>query len=505
LRFKHVRPGISGLGRQKSSAGLIGLIYRNPLRPGLCASGKVLVIAGRHPVPVLRQILIAIGLALGLTLLTGAGLYVYRLPTTLVIAVGVPGSDDERLVSGIAQRLAAENAPLRLKLLPRENPATAATALDNGEADLAVIRSDLTIPGSARAIAIFHRNVVLLMAGPSAKVKRVSDLAGKTIGVIGHPGMNDGILDTILKQHNIALSAVQVVTLRPSEVPDVMRTKRIDAFLAVGPLEGRPIAEALGAFARSGRAPVFLDIENAAGIAKRTSAFEEAEIVAGSFGGNRPAEAITTLGFQNYLVARQSLPESTVTDFTRLLFNLRPSLAIDFPAAARIEAPDTKRDARLLVHPGAAAYIDGEERSFFDVYGDWLYYGLIGFGLLGSAFTWMVRTLTPAARLSNNTMLERLLSLLVHARKASTTDELNELEGQADDIFTNAVRKAEAEALDETQLMTFSLALEYLRQAIAERREWLQQGATAATATNVTPLQAAPGMRMTRAHPADRA
>jgi len=423
----------------------------------------------------LRQISIAIGFALGLTILTGAGLYIYQLPTTLTVAVGPPGSDDERLVSAIAQKLAADNAPVRLKLSPRDTPATAASAIDKGEVDLAIIRSDRTIPGAARAIAIFHRNVVVLMATPAGKVKRVADLAGKTIGVIGRPGMNDGILETLLEHHNIAPSAVRVTTLQAAEVRDAVRAKRVDAVLAVGPQDGRAITAALSALAQGPRSPVFLAIENAAGIAKRTSAFEEATIVAGSLGGNRPAEAITTIGFQNYLVARQDVRESTMAEFTRLLFNLRPSLAIDVPTAGRIEAPDTKRDARLLVHPGAAAYVDGEERSFMDIYGDWLYYGLIGFGLLGSAFASMVRMLSPAARVSNTQLFERLVSMLASTRKASSTAELDELERQADEIFTNAVRKAEAEALDETQLMTFSLALEYLRQAIAERRLFLDR------------------------------
>jgi hypothetical protein len=264
--------------------------------------------------------------------------------------------------------------------------------------------------------------------------------------------------------------------------------------LAVGPQNGRAITAALSALAQGARSPVFLDIENAAGIAKWTSAFEEAEIVAGSFGGNRPAEAITTIGFRNYLVARQGASGGIVTEFTRLLFNMRPSLAIDFPSANRIEAPETNKDARLPVHPGAAAYIDGEEQSFFDIYGDWLYYGLFGFGLLGSAFAWMARLLTPAARVSNTQLFERLLSMLGSTRKASTGDELDELERQTDDIFANAVRKAEAQALDETQLMTFSLALEHVRQAIAERRQSLLQrprDAEVSSVASVTELRAA--------------
>jgi TRAP transporter TAXI family solute receptor len=422
----------------------------------------------------LRQAVIAMLFAVGLTVPGGTALYLYQRPTILTLAVGPPGSDDERLVAAIAQRLAADNAAIRLRVLGSETPASAAAALGKGDADLAIIRSDLGIPGSARAVAIFHRNVVLLVAASSSKIKRVADLAGKTVGVIGHPGINHGILDIILKQHEMAPGKVRVVTIGPSEVRAAVAAKRVDALLAVGPQHGRSITEALSALTVGSQPPRFLRIDNAAGIAKWTSAFEETEIVAGSFGANKPAEAITTMGFQNFLVVRQTLGDGVVAEFTRLLFNLRPTLAIDFPSAVQIEAPETKKDARLPVHSGAAAYLDGEERSFFDVYGDWFYYGLLGFGLLGSAFAWMVRMLAPS-RAANEALFEPLLKALARARQASSVDELDELERQADAIFTGAVRRAEAEALDESQLTTFSFALGYLREAVAERRTALAE------------------------------
>mgnify|MGYP003344486219 CR=1 FL=1 len=43
-----------------------------------------------------------------------------------------------------------------------------------------------------------------------------------------------------------------------------------------------------------------------------------------------------------------------------------------------LETPATDKDAPLPVHAGAAAFIDGEQKTFFERYGDWFYLGVMG-------------------------------------------------------------------------------------------------------------------------------
>lgn len=73
------------------------------------------------------------------------------------------------------------------------------------------------------------------------------------------------------------------------------------------------------------------------------------------------------------IVAPKSLSENVVAMFTRKLFAVRPSLAREMPNAAKIEKPSTDKDAALPAHPGAAAYIDGNERTFMEKYGDYIW------------------------------------------------------------------------------------------------------------------------------------
>ena len=59
------------------------------------------------------------------------------------------------------------------------------------------------------------------------------------------------------------------------------------------------------------------------------------------------------------------------------------------PGASHIEKPDTDKDAALPAHPGAAAYIDGTERTFLERYSDCFWGALLVLSGLGSALAWL--------------------------------------------------------------------------------------------------------------------
>ena len=78
----------------------------------------------------------------------GALYYVLR-PTTLRIAVGPAGSEDQKLVQLMAQTFARENSSVRLSLVTTEGAAESIALFTAGKADLAVARGDLNLPANA--------------------------------------------------------------------------------------------------------------------------------------------------------------------------------------------------------------------------------------------------------------------------------------------------------------------------------------------------------------------
>ena len=117
----------------------------------------------------------------------GVGAIAYHIatqPTELTIAVGPPNSEDTRVVQSIAAQLAREQFNIRLQTKVLDGgPPAAAAAIDNGQADLAVVRRDYGMPKNGQAVAILRKNVVVFIVPSAAETPRLPSTApakGKT-------------------------------------------------------------------------------------------------------------------------------------------------------------------------------------------------------------------------------------------------------------------------------------------------------------------------------------
>src|SRR5436190_11662182 len=95
-------------------------------------------------------------LAAGIFLFGAAAgsLYLFLRPTILRIAVGPPGSDDQKLIQTIAQIFARDRSPVRLTPITTEGTPESLALLTTGKADLAVARGDLNVPANAESVVI---------------------------------------------------------------------------------------------------------------------------------------------------------------------------------------------------------------------------------------------------------------------------------------------------------------------------------------------------------------
>jgi TRAP transporter TAXI family solute receptor len=411
-----------------------------------------------------------------------AGYYFAMRPVTLRIAVGPPNSDDIKVVQALAQAL--NNQPhglVRLRPVQTDGAAASATLLGDGKADLAIIRGDLDVPKNAQAVATLRKNVAVLWVPPAAKAKgkkagfkitKIAQLAGRRIGVVGRTQANVNLLKVILQQYGVDPAKVEIIQFPVNEAVEAIRNQKADAYLAAGPVNSKITTDAIAASTRDGGTPKFLAIDSAEAIAQNHPAYEASQIPAGSFGGSpdRPEEEVKTISFSHHIVARKGISESTIAAFTRQLFAIRQSLKSEFPLAAKIETPDTDKDATIPVHPGAAAFVDGEEKTFLDRYSDFIWWGLMGLSAMGSAGAWFAGYLKKDERSSNSSQRERLLDMLTAARHCDSTDELDQLQSEADDILRATLHCFESGAIDDGTLTAFNMAIEQFHNAVADRK-----------------------------------
>lgn len=423
---------------------------------------------------------IAAGIAVFVAALVGYLALDWR-PATLRIAVGPPGSDDVKVVQELARAFGQERHFVRLQVVVTDGATASAAAIADKKTDLAVVRGDLPLPANALATAILRKNVVVIWVSsvaPAKKggaIKKIEDLAGHRIGIIGKTEANVKLLRLILTESGVNPDRVEVVQFAVDEAADAIRAQKVDAMMAVGPVDSKITAAAINATVRAGRSPTFLPINAAAVIARKHPVYESTEIAAGALGASppRPEDDVATLSFNHLVVARKELHDQTVTDFTKQLFAVRHNLAADFPGVAEIQVPDTGKDAAIPAHPGAAAYIDGTERTFLERYSDFFWFGLMVLSGIASAMAWFRSYIHRGERARNAKLRARMLDMITVARGSTSVDELDALQREADDIMRDTLACFESGAVDEDTLTAFNLALDQFHSAVADRKQWI--------------------------------
>ncbi len=431
-------------------------------------------------------------LAVGfLVFAAAAGALYYALqPVTLRIAVGPAGSDDHKVVQAAAEAFASESRTVRLSVITTDGAVEALGLLGAGKAQLAVGRADLDMPADAQTVATLRKNFVVLwspsgLAGkssrrkPAAKIKEIADLAGHRVGVIGRTPANVALLRVILSACGVEADKVAVTQFGTDQLEQLASDKTLDAFMTVGPLDSKITSQAIAATARARGEPKFLAIDASEAIALKDPRYESEEIPPSVFNANPawPDDKVETVSVSHLIVAQRALSETTVAAFFRQLFAVRQVIARRVPGVAHIAKPDTDKDAELPVHRGAAAVIDGTERTFLDRYGDYFWFALLLLSGIGSVGAWLRHYLNRDERDENTGHRNRILAMVSGVRTAETNQQLLAMQREVDDIISETLECYGDGAIEEEELAAFGLVLDLFNHAIIERRATLQADA----------------------------
>src|SRR6201996_4772979 len=251
-----------------------------------------------------------------------AGYYFATRPEVLRIAVGPANSDDVKVVQTLTQAFAQHRSYVRLKPVQTDGAVASAEALAENKVDLAIIRGDLDVPRNAQAVATLRKNYVVMWVSPPAKgrgkkagpkITKISQLAGRTIGVVGKTEANINLLKVILQQYGVDPSKVEIVQFPVTDLAEAIHNQKVDAYLAAGPLNSKITAEAIAASVKdSGGDPTFLAIDASEAIAQNHPAYEAGEIPSGTFGSaERPDDEVKTVSFSHHVVARKGVSDVT--------------------------------------------------------------------------------------------------------------------------------------------------------------------------------------------------
>ncbi|POR46223.1 TAXI family TRAP transporter solute-binding subunit [Bosea psychrotolerans] len=404
---------------------------------------------------------------------TASVFYFVSQPKTLRLAVGPLGSEDARMAAGFVQGLNREKSSLRIRLVLTEGSEESAKKLDDGLADLAIVRPDIALPAQGDTALITRRSFPFIITTKASGIGRIADLRGRRIGVARNPAGNIVLLQRVLAQYEVRPSEVEIVGLTPDEIVPFVREGRIDAFFSINAVGSLANNDGINRLRSAwGEDPMLIPIREAEAIKARYRSIETGEIVRGALGGDppRPSENLPTISVTSRLMASQNLDDNLVGQVVKELLALRLTLAAELPSIQGLETPSTDKDAPLSVHSGAAAFIDGEQETFFERYGDWFYLGVMGLSMLGTGGAAILGQESAARRRRAMSGLDELLALLPVIRTCSDEIELARLDRDADTILTRVLSDFAKGDLDGSGLAAYRLVMDQVGRAVAERR-----------------------------------
>lgn len=414
-------------------------------------------------------------------LVTGAGLFSYRqfaAPKILTIAAGSPDGEAFRLISAVAGQLTKTGARVRVKIVETGTELEAFNAFSAGKADLAIVRADMSDLSVARTVVRVTYGVVMIMVPPGSSVAHMEDLKGKTVGVIAEDA-NRRLVEVLTHEYDLTRSKVRFKNLSLGEVHQAVQSKQVAALLVVAPISEKYVSLIRNIFsANAKRKPGLVPIDSAEAIANAAPAYESYDLPKGSLRGSPPfpEDDLTTLRIPIYLVANKKVDADQVTDLTRAIMDARRDLRDQYPLLAQISAPSTDKDAYIPIHPGAAAFFEDSQKTFFDKYGDELYYIPMLLGLLASfvTATWKFVRFDSTGKIEHP--MNSLFSLAGPIRDARSEADLNAIEEKIDEILKAELAR---HAKDERQVAAsaaLSLAAQRLEHLIQYRRNRLIAG-----------------------------
>jgi TRAP-type uncharacterized transport system substrate-binding protein len=320
---------------------------------------------------------------------TLASLWWWEQPVHLKIAVSQKDVDEPRVVQALIDALAKERADVRLAMYITDGPEESAQALEEGEVDLAVVRSDIQVGRGATSIMELRKFFPMLVTKQGNRINKIADLRGKQIGIAALPLHNRVFAAEVLQHWGLRDKDYNFVYVEPGALQKLVKEGKIDALFAISSLGNRPVRRA-SELLRSvwGAQLMLIPFDDVSALVGKIRGVEEGELVKGYFGGSpaKPEEDLDTIALSNRLVASERVTIPMAVTMTKALLALRDKKQIETPELISLTVP-ARTSPSLPVHPGTVQQGDGTYQEFLDRYTNHFYVALAVIGGLGSLLT----------------------------------------------------------------------------------------------------------------------
>jgi hypothetical protein len=209
-------------------------------------------------------------------------------------------------------------------------------------------------------------------------------------------------------------------------------------------------------------------------------AFRASEIPKGAYSGNPPIpkEDIPTISVDRTFLTHRAVDAELVQAITAALVENRHEVALAIPEhlahvrplLAGIRRPETASGLGVALHPGAIAFYDKDEPSFFQKYADYVGLWVTGILLLGS-WAWEGRKwLEGRRRQLVEVHNQEVFKLIERTQRATSVESLDEIGDALIDNLMAAVRELGGGKITIEAFHSFQQVWQVGVEAVRERR-----------------------------------
>ncbi len=236
--------------------------------------------------------------------------------------------------------------------------------IDDGEAQLGTVQNDVMyyaytgtdlfedmgkIDTFSTIAGLYDETVQIVTCDPS--IKSVADLKGKTVSV-GDAGSGvEFNAKQVLEAYDLSFSDIKVVNAGFGDSADSLKDGKIDAAFVVA---GAPTTAVVDLATSKPVSLVQLDAEHIAKLQSKYNFYTETVIPAGTYTGLD--EDATTVSVRATLIVSNDVPEDTVYELTKALFENQPELAAGHAKFELLNLEDAVKGMSVPFHSGAAKY-----------------------------------------------------------------------------------------------------------------------------------------------------
>ncbi len=202
--------------------------------------------------------MLAIALALGVAL----ALF-FRFANDWRVLTLAAADDADIAVAKAVEQLHRGVDVSEVRVLPFRSLTEASDAVDAGQANLAIVRSDVAVPKRAGTMLIVHKDAGLLIAAPQSKITKLSDLAKKRVGIVAGDAANVRLFDTIVNFYALPAGSITHVPLQAEQIESLAKTKLVDAVFVVAPLTSPVVTQIFSALSTDKIRAVLVEFKDA--------------------------------------------------------------------------------------------------------------------------------------------------------------------------------------------------------------------------------------------------